>query len=225
MAMNSLLTTSHAMVRRFTHTFSYCHSSRYYLTIVQTLMNVKEDSVNVIKIVTIPLDRIPVPVTWAFLSTMMGYSAMVSITVHYYTIHYSHSSCKYASLHLRHNSVSYCIENCLYADIDECANSELQSCRQVCVNDVGSFHCECFPGYSLKDDQISCRGMCTWYQTAVQIFIHVIYKSLSHHQTWTSVPWAHISALRNARTPRDHTSVSAVKAMFFKMNSYVMVST
>ena len=79
-AMNSLMTTSHAMVRRFTHTFSYCHSSRYYLTIVQTLTNVKEDSVNVIKIVTIQLDRIPVPVTWAFLSTMMGYSAMVSIT-------------------------------------------------------------------------------------------------------------------------------------------------
>lgn len=33
----------------------------------------------------------------------------------------------------------------------------------MCVNDVGSFHCECFSGYVLNDDQISCRGTYVCY--------------------------------------------------------------
>ena len=42
--------------------------------------------------------------------------------------------------------------------MDECANSE-DNCLQECVNDQGSFHCDCFPGFTLNADEFSCRGM------------------------------------------------------------------
>lgn len=38
-------------------------------------------------------------------------------------------------------------------DINECASTRLNNCSQICVNDLGSHHCECKPGFSLYDDR------------------------------------------------------------------------
>ena len=44
-------------------------------------------------------------------------------------------------------------------DIDECANSSLNGCDQLCSNTIGSFACECNTGYQLNDDLMTCSGM------------------------------------------------------------------
>ena len=33
-----------------------------------------------------------------------------------------------------------------YVDINECS-ANTHGCSQVCVNDLGTYHCECFNGY------------------------------------------------------------------------------
>ena len=44
-------------------------------------------------------------------------------------------------------------------DIDECANSSLNGCDQLCSNTIGNFTCECNTGYQLNDDLMTCSGM------------------------------------------------------------------
>ena len=47
---------------------------------------------------------------------------------------------------------------CVYlTDIDECSEN-LHNCKQdtKCVNEDGSFHCDCYPGYIKVGD--SCKG-------------------------------------------------------------------
>ncbi|CAA2964846.1 low-density lipo receptor-related 2-like, partial [Olea europaea subsp. europaea] len=39
------------------------------------------------------------------------------------------------------------------ADIDECASLRLNNCSQICINDLGSHHCDCRPGYKLYDER------------------------------------------------------------------------
>ena len=68
----------------------------------------------------------------------------------------------------------YTVHNYLFfTDIDECAvgfsdygssggsstNGSLNSCSQICTNTNGSFICECFSGYQLNDDLMTCVGM------------------------------------------------------------------
>ena len=45
-------------------------------------------------------------------------------------------------------------------DINECADGANGSltCSQVCVNDPGTFHCECYSGYTINSDMITCSG-------------------------------------------------------------------
>ena len=43
-------------------------------------------------------------------------------------------------------------------DTNEC-NSNNGGCNQTCVNEMGSFHCECDIGYTLDDDGLGCTGM------------------------------------------------------------------
>ena len=45
------------------------------------------------------------------------------------------------------------------ADVDECATG-LASCHQLCVNEVGSYHCGCFAGFVLNGDNTTCSGEC-----------------------------------------------------------------
>uniref|UniRef100_A0A3Q0QZ31 Fibulin 2 n=1 Tax=Amphilophus citrinellus TaxID=61819 RepID=A0A3Q0QZ31_AMPCI len=41
-------------------------------------------------------------------------------------------------------------------DMDECLIYEGSICQQICVNTIGSFQCECNPGYVLQEDGFSC---------------------------------------------------------------------
>lgn len=50
------------------------------------------------------------------------------------------------------------------SDIDECSTSICQNGR--CLNTVGSFHCECSPGFELGSDGRSCLGKLEWYNRA-----------------------------------------------------------
>ena len=49
---------------------------------------------------------------------------------------------------------------CSCIDINECAEGAIGSemCLGLCVNDPGSFHCDCYPGYTLNPDMVSCSG-------------------------------------------------------------------
>ena len=57
-------------------------------------------------------------------------------------------------------------------DIDECANdspdgsadgstegSAQNGCNHICTNTNGSYICECYSGYQLSDDMMTCLGM------------------------------------------------------------------
>lgn len=49
----------------------------------------------------------------------------------------------------------------LSADIDECAVIGTCETDRVCVNTVGSFRCECLPGYRTFGLSRQCRGVFT----------------------------------------------------------------
>ena len=42
-------------------------------------------------------------------------------------------------------------------DIDECTLNT-DDCDQLCVNDIGSYHCECYSGYFRDNNLSSCVG-------------------------------------------------------------------
>ena len=46
---------------------------------------------------------------------------------------------------------------CFYIDIDECTLN-IDDCNQLCVNDIGSYHCECYDGYIRGTNSSSCVG-------------------------------------------------------------------
>ena len=45
------------------------------------------------------------------------------------------------------------------ADTDECSSNN-GGCQQGCVNNVGSYYCECRDGYALDDNGITCSISC-----------------------------------------------------------------
>ncbi|KAK2091415.1 Fibulin-2 [Saguinus oedipus] len=46
-------------------------------------------------------------------------------------------------------------------DQDECLLLPGELCQHLCINTVGSYHCACFPGFSLQDDGRTCHpGEC-----------------------------------------------------------------
>ena len=55
---------------------------------------------------------------------------------------------------------SHCLqtENTCNVDVDECANSTLHNCYQICENTNGSFTCDCYMGYRLSIDGFMCTG-------------------------------------------------------------------
>ena len=42
-------------------------------------------------------------------------------------------------------------------DIGEC-DLNIDNCDQLCVNELGSYHCECYSGYSRENSTSSCIG-------------------------------------------------------------------
>ena len=54
-------------------------------------------------------------------------------------------------------SVGICL-GCLLIAIDKCALNT-HGCEHICVNDrTGSYHCECYEGYTLNEDRKTCSG-------------------------------------------------------------------
>lgn len=49
----------------------------------------------------------------------------------------------------------YANKDCV--DEDECVNKEDPVCDQICVNEIGSYRCDCNPGYYLANDNRTCR--------------------------------------------------------------------
>ena len=48
----------------------------------------------------------------------------------------------------------------LSIDIDECEDSSLNNCDQLCTNTEGSYQCGCSSGFQLAADDATCEG---WY--------------------------------------------------------------
>ena len=44
-----------------------------------------------------------------------------------------------------------------YLDIDECSNDTLNNCEQICRNTPGNYTCDCHSGYTLNDNQVTCK--------------------------------------------------------------------
>ena len=44
-------------------------------------------------------------------------------------------------------------------DVNECTSGNLFKCRELCVNTLGSYKCDCNDGYRLKSDGISCEDV------------------------------------------------------------------
>ena len=45
----------------------------------------------------------------------------------------------------------------IYIDVDECSNN-IGYCDQICINDDGSYHCDCMAGFVLSSNGIVCQG-------------------------------------------------------------------
>ena len=45
-----------------------------------------------------------------------------------------------------------------HSDIEECA-TDTHNCSQLCVELDGGYECNCFNGYELGDDGITCEGL------------------------------------------------------------------
>ena len=45
------------------------------------------------------------------------------------------------------------------ADIDECADDDINNCEHDCENTDGSYTCSCVEGFLLAHDEHSCHGM------------------------------------------------------------------
>ena len=43
-------------------------------------------------------------------------------------------------------------------DVDECQNTTIAPCDQLCVNTVGSYECRCTSGHELQQDGQTCEG-------------------------------------------------------------------
>ena len=55
---------------------------------------------------------------------------------------------------MRRNAYSLLV---ISLDVDECALN-MDDCDQLCVNDLGSYHCECYNGYFRDNNTSSCVG-------------------------------------------------------------------
>ena len=56
-----------------------------------------------------------------------------------------------------HTKLICMIYSICYADVDECTDNK-HGCEHQCVNNDGSFQCECRNGFMLKKDHKHCDG-------------------------------------------------------------------
>lgn len=45
----------------------------------------------------------------------------------------------------------------IYLDVDECLQKN-GGCSHICVNDIGTYHCECPEDMLLSEDRKTCKG-------------------------------------------------------------------
>lgn len=89
---------------------------------------------------------------------------------------------------LCHNFIWLCTScpssNLPYIDVNECSNSSLHYCQQVCVNSAGSFSCSCNSGYSLNSDRRTCTGKTVLQQekNTITIFLYLSFCVLEIHE-------------------------------------------
>ena len=50
------------------------------------------------------------------------------------------------------------ITHIVFLDVNECLVATDNNCSQICVNTIGSFHCQCNSGYILSSDNSTCNG-------------------------------------------------------------------
>ena len=46
---------------------------------------------------------------------------------------------------------------CVYTDIKECDIGR-HNCSQQCIEEPGAFRCDCYSGFQLQEDKITCEG-------------------------------------------------------------------
>ena len=56
----------------------------------------------------------------------------------------------------------------------ECLNN-IHNCSQLCVERDGGFGCDCFDGYELKDDGVTCKGSYIALICSTMIYIILSY--------------------------------------------------
>ena len=70
------------------------------------------------------------------------------------------NTCMELILHMcitNYNTCFFIARNVIITDIDEC-DDENGDCDQTCVNEEGTYHCECLSGYILDEDKMRCSG-------------------------------------------------------------------
>ena len=103
-------------------------------------------------------------------------------------------------------------------------------CEQICVNSVGSFQCQCEPGFMLTEDTLTCAGArysmikssSSKFKKITDVFIHLIKffqmltsalhrkrTTVSRTVTTLSVPtFAAVKAVSHwTRSPQQHAMV------------------
>ena len=60
--------------------------------------------------------------------------------------------------HKLYRSIVMPVVKCiLFLDVNECLLN-IHDCDQLCVNDLGSYHCECYDEYYRDENSSSCVG-------------------------------------------------------------------
>ena len=55
------------------------------------------------------------------------------------------------------NNIYYCLIIAYIIDVNECELGT-DNCDQLCIDDLGSYHCGCYNGYLIDNDSSSCVG-------------------------------------------------------------------
>ncbi|XP_071478891.1 bone morphogenetic protein 1 homolog [Diadema antillarum] len=55
-----------------------------------------------------------------------------------------------------------------FKEIDECAQPDQGGCADICINSIGSYRCDCSPGFELSSDGLGCEVACGGLFTSLQ---------------------------------------------------------
>ena len=82
----------------------------------------------------------------------------------------------YVSIHLSIRlSIHLCPGTTAVNDIDECSLHRGNLCGQICVNTVGSYRCDCNPGFTLHTDGSTCIEDERTFRVTLFLIFYVAY--------------------------------------------------